>query len=114
MAAFGTADKPTVLQASSNRAKKPPEPDTPTILFYNHYDVQPAEPLDLWESDPFTLTIRDDKAFARGAADDKGHIVSRLLALDAVREANGGHFPFHVKFLVFIKIFFCLFISVKI
>lgn len=77
-----------------------PEPDTPTILFYNHYDVQPAEPLDLWESDPFTLTIRDDKAFARGAADDKGHIVSRLLALDAVREANGGHFPFHVKFLV--------------
>ncbi len=75
-------------------------PDAPTVLFYNHYDVQPAEPLDLWDSDPFTLTIRDEKAFARGAADDKGHITSRLLALNAIRTANGGKFPFHVKFLV--------------
>ncbi len=73
--------------------------NAPTVLFYNHYDVQPAEPLDLWESDPFTLTVRDSKAFARGAADDKGHIVSRLLALDAVRQANHGSLPFHVKFL---------------
>ncbi len=73
--------------------------DAPTILFYNHYDVQPAEPLDLWDSDPFTLTLRDGKAFARGAADDKGHIVSRLLALKAVRDAAGGKLPFHVKFL---------------
>ncbi|HLK55460.1 MAG TPA: M20/M25/M40 family metallo-hydrolase, partial [Chthonomonadaceae bacterium] len=63
-----------------------------------HYDVQPAEPLELWESDPWTLTYRDGKAFARGAGDDKGHISSRLLALDAVREANGGKLPFHVKF----------------
>jgi acetylornithine deacetylase/succinyl-diaminopimelate desuccinylase-like protein len=73
--------------------------DAPTVLFYNHYDVQPAEPLELWESDPFTLTFRDGKAFARGAADDKGHIVSRLLALQAIRAANGGRYPFHVKFL---------------
>jgi acetylornithine deacetylase/succinyl-diaminopimelate desuccinylase-like protein len=73
--------------------------DAPTVLFYNHYDVQPAEPLELWESDPFTLTLRDGKAFARGAADDKGHILSRLLALDILRAANGGRFPFHVKFL---------------
>ena len=74
--------------------------DAPTVLFYNHYDVQPAEPLDLWESPPFELTYRDEKAFARGAADDKGHIISRLLALDAVRRANGGKLPFHVKFVV--------------
>ena len=72
----------------------------PTVLFYNHYDVQPAEPIELWTSDPFTLTIRDGCAFARGAADDKGHIISRLLALRAIREANGGDYPFHVKFLV--------------
>lgn len=72
--------------------------NVPTVLFYNHYDVQPPEPLDLWHSDPFTLTIRDERAYARGAADDKGHIISRLLALDAVRKAEGD-FPFHVKFL---------------
>ena len=75
-----------------------PIPDAPTVLFYNHYDVQPAEPFDLWTSDAFTLTERDGKLFARGAADDKGHITSRLLALKAVKRACGGVLPFHVKF----------------
>jgi len=70
-----------------------------TVLFYNHYDVQPAEPLELWESEPFTLTFRDEKAVARGVADDKGHITSRLLALNAIKTANGGKYPFHIKFL---------------
>jgi acetylornithine deacetylase/succinyl-diaminopimelate desuccinylase-like protein len=73
--------------------------DAPTVLFYNHYDVQPAEPMDLWDSPPFELTFRDGKAYARGAADDKGHISSRLLALDAIRAANEGALPFHVKFV---------------
>src|SRR5215469_12811491 len=54
-----------------------------TILFYNHYDVQPAEPLDLWTSQPFEPTRRDGSLFARGAMDDKGEFVSRLAALDA-------------------------------
>lgn len=76
------------------------EPAAPTVLFYNHYDVQPAEPLELWDTDPFLLTIENGKAYARGAADDKGHIVSRLLAVDAVKEACGGQVPFHAKFLV--------------
>lgn len=75
-------------------------PDAPTVLFYNHYDVQPAEPLELWESDPFVLTQRDGKAFARGVGDDKGHIISRLCALDAIRALNGGEYPFHVKFFI--------------
>ena len=74
-------------------------PDAPTLLFYNHHDVQPAEPFELWESDPFTLRITETQAFARGVADDKGHIVSRLLALDAIRAENNGELPFHVKFL---------------
>ena len=78
---------------------KSPNPEAPTVLFYNHYDVQPAEPLELWTSEPFTLTERDGNLYARGAADDKGHIISRLLALRAIREANGGSYPFHVKFL---------------
>jgi acetylornithine deacetylase/succinyl-diaminopimelate desuccinylase-like protein len=76
-----------------------PDDNAPTVLFYNHYDVQPAEPLELWDSPPFELTQRDGKAFARGVADDKGHIVSRLLALDAVRQAHDGSLPFHVKFV---------------
>src|SRR5579884_3066388 len=80
-------------EAAADRA------DAPTVLFYNHYDVQPAEPLELWQSPPFTLTVRGGKAYARGAADDKGHIVSRLLALETIRAANGGKYPFHVKFL---------------
>ncbi len=55
-----------------------------TLLFYNHYDVQPPEPLDLWESPPFTPTVRDGKLYARGVSDDKGHIVCRLAAIDAL------------------------------
>lgn len=71
-----------------------------TLLFYNHYDVQPAEPLELWESEPFTMTRRDGKVFGRGISDDKGHFISRLHALDAVRKAHGGRLPCRVKFVV--------------
>ena len=71
----------------------------PTVLMYNHYDVQPADPLDLWESDPFELTERDGKLYGRGAADDKGEIVSRLAALKWFKEKHGS-LPFSVKFLI--------------
>lgn len=54
-----------------------------SILFYNHYDVQPAEPLALWTSPPFEPARRDGALFARGAMDDKGELVSRLAAIDA-------------------------------
>ncbi len=70
-----------------------------TLLFYNHYDVQPAEPLDLWESPPFIPTVRDGKLFARGVSDDKGHLVSRLFAIDALLDAD-GELPCNVKFIV--------------
>lgn len=74
-------------------------PAGPTILFYNHYDVQPAEPLDAWTSDPFTLERRGDNWYGRGAADDKGEIVARLAALKLYRERH-GELPFQVKFLI--------------
>jgi acetylornithine deacetylase/succinyl-diaminopimelate desuccinylase-like protein len=62
-----------------------------TLLFYNHYDVQPPEPLDLWESPPFELTEREGAVFARGSKDDKGEFVCRLAALDAVRAVTGSY-----------------------
>jgi acetylornithine deacetylase/succinyl-diaminopimelate desuccinylase-like protein len=70
-----------------------------TLLFYNHYDVQPPEPLELWESPPFQPTIRDGKMFARGVSDDKGHIQCRLSALDAVKAARGSY-PCRIKFVI--------------
>ncbi len=70
-----------------------------TLIFYNHYDVQPAEPLDLWESPPFEPTFRGGKLYARGVSDDKGHITSRLLAIDALL-ASEGELPCGVKFLI--------------
>jgi acetylornithine deacetylase/succinyl-diaminopimelate desuccinylase-like protein len=54
-----------------------------SLLFYNHYDVQPVDPLDEWETDPFEPVIRDGTFYARGAADNKGAIVSRICALEA-------------------------------
>lgn len=70
-----------------------------TLLFYLHYDVQPPEPLELWESDPFELTERNGKYYARGVSDDKGHIICRLAALAAVKDAL-GELPCNVKFII--------------
>jgi acetylornithine deacetylase/succinyl-diaminopimelate desuccinylase-like protein len=70
-----------------------------TLLFYNHYDVQPAEPLELWETPPFEPTVRDGKLFARGVSDDKGHLVSRLFAIDVLL-AEQDELPCNVKFIV--------------
>ena len=69
-----------------------------TLLFYNHYDVQPPEPLELWESPPFEPQIRDGKMYGRGVSDDKGHFVARLFALDALLAE--GDLPCNVKFIV--------------
>ena len=70
----------------------------PTILVYGHYDVQPVDPLELWESDPFTPTVRGGKLFARGASDDKGQVIVHVNALEAHLK-NGGC-PVNVKFLI--------------
>ena len=71
-----------------------------TLLCYNHYDVQPAEPLDAWSSPPFEPQQRDGALFGRGIIDDKGEIVARLAALDALLERNGGRLPLKLKFLI--------------
>lgn len=70
-----------------------------TLLIYNHYDVQPPEPLDLWDSPPFEPSLRDGKLYGRGVADDKGPIVSRLHAIDALLEQD-GELPCNIKFII--------------
>jgi len=72
---------------------------TPTLLIYNHYDVQPPEPLELWESPPFAAEVRDGKLYARGAADNKGNLVARLCAVEAWLRTRGS-LPLTVKFVV--------------
>ncbi len=70
-----------------------------TLLSYGHYDVQPPEPLDLWETDPFEPTVRSGSLFARGVADDKGDVMARVQALRFYQEENGP-LPFKLKFFI--------------
>ena len=74
-------------------------PGKPTVLCYGHYDVQPADPLELWTSPPFEPTERDGNLYARGTADDKGQMYSHIKAIEALR-ASGGQLPVNVKFLI--------------
>jgi acetylornithine deacetylase/succinyl-diaminopimelate desuccinylase-like protein len=87
-----TTGHPVVFGEATGRSDR-------TMLFYNHYDVQPPEPLELWNSPPFEPALRDGKLYARGVSDDKGHIVCRLAALDALAAITGGY-PCRVKFLI--------------
>ena len=63
---------------------------SPTVLVYGHYDVQPPEPLELWDSPPFEPTIRDGRIYARGSADDKGQVIIHLKALEAHLKTRGS------------------------
>ncbi|MQA30521.1 MAG: dipeptidase [Luteitalea sp.] len=71
----------------------------PTILFYGHYDVQPVDPLNLWESPPFEATIRDGEIYARGSADDKGQVFMHMKAVEAHLKEN-GRLPLNIKFIL--------------
>jgi acetylornithine deacetylase/succinyl-diaminopimelate desuccinylase-like protein len=71
----------------------------PTILFYGHYDVQPVDPLNLWESPPFEATIRDGEIYARGSADDKGQVFMHFKAVEAHLKQN-GKLPVNIKFIL--------------
>lgn len=70
-----------------------------TVLFYDHYDVQPPDPLDEWESDPFFGEVRDGKMFARGVSDNKGNAVARIQAVGTLLKLR-GKLPMNVKFLI--------------
>jgi acetylornithine deacetylase/succinyl-diaminopimelate desuccinylase-like protein len=90
---FETAGNPIVVGRARGRSER-------TMLFYNHYDVQPPEPLELWTSPPFEPEVRDGALYARGSKDDKGEFMARVAAVDAVRAAHGGELPCGVTFVV--------------
>ncbi|WP_078382162.1 dipeptidase [Sutcliffiella halmapala] len=71
----------------------------PTILIYGHYDVQPVDPLHLWDTPPFEPALRDDAIYARGASDDKGQTFMHLKALEALLQTTGT-LPFNFKFCI--------------
>lgn len=71
----------------------------PTILFYGHYDVQPVDPLDLWESPPFEAAVRQGEIYARGAADDKGQVFMHCKAVEACLR-RAGRLPVNIRFVI--------------
>ncbi len=79
-------------------AEKMVDPTAPTVLVYGHYDVQPADPLDLWHSGPFEPVIKDGKIYARGACDDKGQMFMHVKALDVMNAT--GTLACNVKFMI--------------
>ena len=89
---LGVPDAPDAILATQGAGER-------TLLVYDHYDVQPVDPLDLWHSDPFAPEIRDGVFFARGSADNKGDLVARLAGLDVYREVH-GELPYQLKFFV--------------
>ena len=74
-------------------------PGAPTILFYGHYDVQPVDPVELWETPPFEATVREGELYARGAADDKGQVFMHFKAVEAHMKQN-GRLPVNMKFFI--------------
>ena len=70
-----------------------------TLMIYDHYDVQPVDPLNLWITPPFQPDVRDGRIFARGAADNKGDLMARLSALEVYQDLYGD-FPFNLKFFI--------------
>jgi acetylornithine deacetylase/succinyl-diaminopimelate desuccinylase-like protein len=101
-----------MMEARGIAARLEPVPDGPplvyaeipgesakTLLIYGHYDVQPVDPIDEWNSDPFAADVRDGRLFARGAQDTKGNIVARLAAVEAWLRVR-GRLPVTVKFLI--------------
>lgn len=87
-----TPGAPVVFAERKGRLNK-------TLLFYNHYDVQPAEPLELWTSPPFQPRLDDGKLYARGVSDDKGQLVNRLFSIDAILHSMSD-LPCNIKFVI--------------
>lgn len=111
MAKCAEAFKEKLLAAGANKVEIYPteghpvvygekitDPSKPTVLVYGHYDVQPADPLNLWNSGPFEPVIKDGKIFARGSCDDKGQVYMHVKAFETMNAS--GELPTNIKFLI--------------
>ena len=74
-------------------------PDAPTVLCYGHFDVQPVDPINKWDTPPFTPTVRGVDLYARGASDDKGQTLIHVKAVETLL-ATTGRLPVNLKFLI--------------
>ncbi len=95
------ADNAIVLETAGHPVvygEKIIDPSKPTVLVYGHYDVQPADPLELWHSGPFDPTIKDGKVYARGSADDKGQFYMHIKAMETMIKT--ASLPTNIKFLI--------------
>jgi acetylornithine deacetylase/succinyl-diaminopimelate desuccinylase-like protein len=95
------ADNVEVCQTAGNPivyGEKIIDRSKPTVLVYGHYDVQPPDPLELWNTPPFEPTIRDGKIYARGACDDKGQFYMHVKAFELMMETNS--LPCNIKFMI--------------
>ena len=80
-------------------AEKCPHKDRPTVLIYGHYDVQPSDPDELWETPPFEPTVKDARVYARGSSDDKGQSFTHIKAVESYMK-TGTELPVNVKFIL--------------
>lgn len=95
------AENVTLYQTAGNPiiyADKITDPGKPTVLVYGHYDVQPADPIDLWSSPPFEPVIRNEKIYARGSCDDKGQMYMHIKAFEIMSRL--GELPCNIKFMI--------------
>jgi len=88
-------DYPPIVYGEVKSKKNPNK----TLLFYNHYDVQPVEPVELWDDDPFSGTIKGNKIYGRGSSDDKGELITRVRAIVSFLKVTGD-VPCNVKFVI--------------
>lgn len=95
------AEKAEICQTKGHPivyAEKIIDPELPTVIVYGHYDVQPVDPLNLWDSPPFEPVIKDEKIYARGACDDKGQVYMHIKAFEGMMKTNS--LPCNVRFMI--------------
>ncbi len=93
---YAPADNEAFHRAQNLAGIDNPSDAPPTLMLYVHYDVQPTDPSELWETDPFEPTRKDDRLYGRGMSDDKGNIAARLAVINAFRDEWGG-LPCNIK-----------------
>lgn len=91
--------KESIAPIVYGEVKSKMNPDAKTILFYNHYDVQPVEPVEFWDSDPFSGKVEGNYIYGRGSADDKGELITRIKAVEYFLKKTGD-VPCNIKFIV--------------